>query len=224
MTGALGIIWAVARKDLQLEARNRDVVLTVAAFALLVLAVFTFAIDLSPANERLIGPGVLWTAVAFAGVTGLGRSFAAETERDTLEGMMLAPVGRDLLFLGKALGNFLFMSMALAVILPAFGALFNVVVFRPELFAVAALVLAGFSAMGTLFAGMAVKVRAREVMLPVLFLPSVAPLLMAAVEVTAGVTLERNWREAGEWLGLAAAYDAVFITVAALVFPSVLED
>ncbi len=221
---ALTVIWVIARKDLLLEARNRDVIVTVAAFALLVLAVFTLAVDLTPANARAVGPGVLWTGIAFAGVTGLTRAFAAELEHDTLEGLMLAPVSRDLLFLGKALGNFLFMALALAVILPAFAVLFNVVVFRPELIVMSVLAVAGFSAVGTVFAAISAKVRAREVMLPMLFLPVVAPLLMAATEVTAGVTLGRSWRESWEWFGLAAAFDGVFVVVSAVVFQFILED
>lgn len=221
---ALSIIWAIARKDLLLEFRNREVVVSIAAFAVLVLAMFVLAVDLTPQNARVIGPGILWTGVAFAGVTGLNRAFAAEMERDTLEGLMLAPVSRDLIFLGKSLGVFLFMAFALAVILPVFAVLFNVVVFRWEMFAIGALAVAGFSAVGTVFAAMSTRVRAREIMLPMLFLPVVAPLLMAAVEVTAGVTLERNWRDNAQWLGLAAGFDAVFFIVAVTVFPALLED
>ena len=221
---AFSIIWAIARKDLLLEFRNREVILSVTAFAVLVLAMFVLAVDLTPQNARVIGPGILWTGVAFAGVTGLNRAFAAETESDTLEGLMLAPVSRDLIFLGKTLGVFLFMAFALAVILPVFAVLFNVVVFRWEMFAIGALAVAGFSAVGTVFAAMSTRVRAREIMLPMLFLPVVAPLLMAAVEVTAGVTLEQSWRDNAQWLGLAAAFDAVFFIVAAAVFPSLLGD
>lgn len=221
---ALSIIWAMARKDLLLEFRNREVIVSIAAFAVLALAIFALAVDLTPQNARVIGPGILWTGVAFAGITGLNRAFAAETERDTLEGLMLAPVSRDLLFLGKVLGSFLFMALALAVVLPVFAVLFNVVIFRVEMVVVSVLAIAGFSGAGTLFAAMATRVRAREIMLPMLFLPVAAPLLMAAVEVTAGVTLGRSWRENAEWFGLAVAFDAVFLAAAAWVFPQVLED
>jgi heme exporter protein B len=110
------------------------------------------------------------------------------------------------------------------VILPVFAVLFNVIVFRWEMIAVSVLAIAGFSASGTVFAAMSLKARAREIMLPLLFLPVVTPLLMAAVEVTAGVTLKRNWSENAEWLGLAAVFDGVFVVLAVLVFPQVLED
>lgn len=222
--GALSVIWAVARKDLLLESRNRDVVIAIAALALLVLAVFTFAVALTPANARIVGPGVLWTGIAFAGVTGLNRAFAAEMERDTLDGLMLTPVSRDLIFLGKALGNFLFMAVALAVILPVFAALFNVIVFRFEMLVISLLAIGGFSAVGTMFAAMSTKVRAREIMLPMLFLPVAAPLIIAAVESTANVVAGRSWGDVAQWVGLAAAFDAVFLIVAAVVFQFVLED
>jgi heme exporter protein B len=224
MAGSLSIIWTLARKDLLLEARNRDVIVSIAGFSILVLAIFTFAVDLTPQNARLVGPGVLWAGISFAGVVGLNRAFALETERDTLEGLMLAPVSRDLLFLGKAFGNFLFLAAAQAIVLPLFAVLFNVVIFRWETLAICLLATIGFSAVGTVFAAMSVRVRAREIMLPMLFLPTVAPLIMAAVESTAHVVAGRSWSDMAQWLQLAGVFDVVFLVVSAFVFQFVLED
>ncbi|SVE02900.1 uncharacterized protein METZ01_LOCUS455754, partial [marine metagenome] len=173
MKGSLAIIWAIGRKDLLLEIRNKDVVVAVAGFALLVLVIFTFAIDLNQGNAKLVGPGVLWAGIAFAGVTGLNRAFALEVEASTIEALMLAPISRDLIYLGKALGNFLFIAAAQTIVIPLFAVLFNLIVFRWEMLAIALLTTLGFSAVGTLFAAMSVRVRAREVMLPLLFLPVV---------------------------------------------------
>ncbi|MEX0762723.1 MAG: heme exporter protein CcmB [Dehalococcoidia bacterium] len=224
MIGSLSIVWALARKDLLLEARNKDVIVSIAGFSLLVLVIFTFAIDLTPENARLVGPGVLWASVAFAGVVGLNRAFALETERDTLEGLMLAPVSRDLIFLGKALGNFLFIALALVIVLPLFTVLFNLAVFRLEMLAISLLATVGFSAVGTVFAAMSVRVRAREIMLPMLFLPTIAPLLMAVVESTGHLVAGRSWTDMSQWLQLAVAFDVVFLIVSAFVFQYVLED
>ena len=224
MKPALAIIWAVARKDVLLEVRNREVVVSIAVFALLVLAIFTFAIELNQRNAVLVGPGVLWAGIAFAGVIGLNRAFAIEIERDTLEGLMLAPISRDLIFLGKALGNFLFLCIAEAFVLPVFAVLFNLVVFRWEMLAIALLANLGFSSVGTVFAAMSVRVRAREVMLPMLFLPVVAPLLMAAVEATSGVVSERPFADFAQWIQLAGAFDVVFLVASAFFFQFVLED
>jgi heme exporter protein B len=167
---------------------------------------------------------VLWSAVAFAGVTGLNRAFSLEVEGNTLEALMLAPISRDLIFFGKALGNFLFITVALAVVLPVFAVLFNLVIFRWEMLAISLLTTVGFSAVGTLFAAMSVRVRAREVMLPLLFLPVVTPLIMAAVESTSHMVNGRSWSDMSEWLQLAVAFDVVFLVVSAFVFQHILED
>lgn len=224
MLPSLAIVWALARKDLLLEIRNRDVVISVAGFSILVLAIFTFAIDLDRDSAEVVAPGVLWAGIAFAGVVGLNRAFALETERDTLEGLMLAPVSRDLVFLGKALGNFLFLAISEAIVLPVFAVLFNLVIFRWETLVISLLATIGFSAVGTVFAAMSVRVRAREIMLPMLFLPVVAPIIMAAVESTADVVSGNSWAEMSQWLQLAAAFDVAFLIISAVVFQFVLED
>jgi heme exporter protein B len=224
MIDSLAVIWSIGRKDLLLELRNKDVVVAVAGFALLIMVIFTFSLNLSQDSARLIGPGVLWSAVAFAGVTGLNRAFSLEVEGNTLEALMLAPISRDLIFFGKALGNFLFITVALAVVLPVFAVLFNLVIFRWEMLAISLLTTVGFSAVGTLFAAMSVRVRAREVMLPLLFLPVVTPLIMAAVESTSHMVNGRSWSDMSEWLQLAVAFDVVFLVVSAFVFQHILED
>ncbi len=222
---SLGIIWAIARKDLLLEIRNRDVIVSIAGFVLLVFAIFTFAIDINDHdNALLVGPGVFWAGIAFAGVIGLNRAFALEMERDTLEGLMLTPVSRDLIFLGKALGNLLFLAISIAIALPVFAVLFNLVVFRFEMLVIALLTVIGFSSVGTVFAAMSVRVRAREIMLPLLFLPVVAPLLLAAIEATADLVAGDSWSEMSQWLQLAAAFDVVFLVVSAVIFQFILED
>ena len=224
MIDSLAVIWSIGRKDLLLELRNKDVVVAVAGFALLIMVIFTFSLNLSQDSARLIGPGVLWSAVAFAGVTGLNRAFSLEVEGNTLEALMLAPISRDLIFFGKALGNFLFITVALAVVLPVFAVLFNLVIFRWEMLAISLLTTVGFSAVGTLFAAMSVRVRAREVMLPLLFLPVVTPLIMAAVESTSHMVNGRSWSDMSEWLQLAVAFDVVFLVVSAFVFQHIVED
>lgn len=224
MRGSLAIIWAIGRKDLLLEIRNKDVVVAVAGFALLVLVIFTFAIDLNQGNAKLVGPGVLWAGIAFAGVTGLNRAFSLEVEGNTLEALMLAPISRDLIYLGKALGNFLFIAVAQIIVIPVFAVLFNLVVFRWEMLAISLLTTLGFAAVGTLFAAMSVRIRAREVMLPLLFLPVVTPLLMAAVESTSDVVNGRSWSDMSQWLQLAVAFDVAFLVVSAFIFQYILED
>lgn len=222
--GALGPIWAIARKDLLLEFRNRDIVVSIVVFSLLVLVIFNFAIELTPVNAAAVGPGILWVAVAFAGVIGLNRAFVLEKDRDALDGLMLAPISRDTLFLGKGLGSLVFMLTAEAVLLPVFAALFDVDIMRVETAVVASMTTLGFSAAGTVFAAMAVNTRSREIMLPVLFLPVISPLLIAAVEATGQVAGGGSWSAAGQWIQIIAVFDVIFVAGGALLFHYVLED
>ncbi|MBI4306411.1 MAG: heme exporter protein CcmB [Chloroflexi bacterium] len=222
--GVLGPIWAIARKDLLLEFRNRDIVVSLLVFSLLVLVIFNFAVELTPVNRFVVGPGILWVAVAFAGVIGMNRAFIIEKDRDALDGLMLAPVSRDTLFFGKALGSLVFMLIAEAVLFPVFTVLFDVDILRVETAVIAAMATFGFSAAGTAFAAMAVNTRSREIMLPVLFLPVISPLLIAAVEATARVAEGGSWSDAAQWIQLTAVFDIVFFVAAAVLFHFVLED
>ena len=224
MKESLAVIWAIGRKDLLLETRNKDIIIAVSAFALLVLMVFTFAIDINHGNAKLIGPGILWAGIAFAGVTGLNRAFALEAEGNTLEALMLAPISRDLIYVAKMLGNFLFITAAQIIVFPIFAVLFNLAVLRWEILVISLLTTIGFSAIGTLFAAMSMRVRAREVMLPLLFLPIVTPLMMAAVESTSQVVNGGSWPDISRWLQLAVAFDIAFIVVSAFIFQQIVED
>ena len=224
MKESLAVIWAIGRKDLLLETRNKDIIVAVSAFALLVLMVFTFAIDINQVNAKLTGPGILWASIAFAGVTGLNRAFALELEGNTLEALMLAPISRDLIYVGKMFGNFLFITAAQIIVIPIFAVLFNLAVLKWEMLVVSLLTTIGFSAIGTLFAAMSMRVRAREVMLPLLFLPVVTPLIMAAVESTSHVVNDGGWPEISQWIQLALAFDIAFIVVSAFIFQQILED
>ena len=224
MKESLAVIWAIGRKDLLLETRNKDVIVAISAFALLVLMIFTFAIDINQVSAKLTGPGILWASIAFAGVPGLNRAFALELEGNTLEALMLAPISRDLIYAGKMFGNFLFITAAQIIVIPIFAVLFNLTVLRWEMLVVSLLTTIGFSAIGTLFAAMTIRVRAREVMLPLLFLPVVTPLIMAAVESTSHVVNDSSWPEIYQWIQLAIAFDIAFIVISAFIFQQILED
>lgn len=225
IVASLRIIWTLAKKDLLLEVRNREIVVSIAVFALLVLAIFSFTLDLNNLQQaKLVGPGVLWTGIAFAGVIGINRSFSIETEHETLDGLMLAPISRDLLFLGKTLGNFLFLLISQILIIPVFALLFNAVIFRPEMLVICLLTTIGFSSVGTIFGALAARARSREIMLPMLFLPVISPLMLAAIEVTSGIVKEENSAYISKWMQLAIGFDLVFLILSAVLFHFVLED
>ena len=137
---------------------------------------------------------------------------------------MLCPVSRDVIFFGKMLANLLFMLTVEALILPIFSVLFNLSLFMPEVIVIAFLATVGFAAVGTLFSAMAVNTRSREIMLPILFFPVVAPVLIAAVEASAVVIGGRSWSDMGRWPQLIAVFDVLFLVASAFVFQFTLED
>ena len=117
----LVLVW----KDILLELRSRDIIVSVLVFAFLVVVVFNFALNVTPQEVTELAPGVLWVAFAFAGTLAMNRAFVLEKEQGGLEGLLLSPVSRDAIFLGKALASFLFMLIVEAVLLPVFAILFN---------------------------------------------------------------------------------------------------
>jgi heme exporter protein B len=177
---------ALIRKDLQIEFRTKETLAALLLLGLLTLVVLSFAFD--PTSELRVeaAPGALWVAVIFAGVLGLNRSFLAERENECLQGLLLCPVDRGSIYLAKAVGNFLFMMAAQLVIVPIFIFFFNLPVSLGVVgvFLCLALGLLGFAAIGTLFAAISVRTRAREVMLPLLLLPLAVPIFIAGVKVT----------------------------------------
>ena len=207
-----------------LELRTKDFVVSVFVFSLLVILIFSFAIEPTPQVVERVAPGVLWTAFIFGGVLGLTRSFALERDGGNLHGLLLAPVPRDAVYLGKMLAAFLFMMVVEVLVYPVFGVLFDLPLLQPELIAVAMLATLGIAAVGTLFSAMAVNTRAREVMLPLLFLPAVVPVVIAAVEASAAALGGGSAGEVLRWLPLLAAYDAVFVVACAFAFHFVVEE
>lgn len=216
-----GQVGALLWKDLLLEWHRREFVATIGLFTLLVLVVFTFALDLAAEHRATVAPGALWVAYLFGGTLGLGRGFAQEREWGTLEGLLLAPVDRGAIYLAKLLGNAAYMLAVELLSLPVFVAFFDLPVLRLELLPVLVLGTLGFAAAGTLFAAMAAHGRSREVLLPVLFFPVAVPVVISCVKATAAVLAGA---EAGHWLSLLVAFVALIAVVAYLTFDAVVED
>ena len=179
----LAILW----KDVILELRTKDIVVSALVFALLVIVVFSFAVTPTPQTVAFVAPGILWISFTFGGVLGLNRSMALERESGGLHALMLAPVSRDLIFFGKMLGTFLFMLLVEVAVFPVFAVLFNFSLLLPGLIPVAVLATLAIATIGTLFAAIAANTRSREVMLPLLFFPVVVPVVIAAVEASTAV-------------------------------------
>lgn len=218
-------VYAIVVKDIAAELRTREMLSSMLVFALLVILIFNFAFELRADNQRTLAPGVLWAAIAFAGTLGLTRSFIVEKDRGSIDGLLLAPVDRSAIFLGKMLGNTLFIGIVDMITLPVFIVLFNL---PPKsllpLGGVAALGTFGLAGVGTLFSAMAVHTRAREVMLPVLLFPVAVPVILAAVKLTAGIIDNLPFSETQSWFSLLAVFDIVFAALSLILFDYVMEE
>jgi heme exporter protein B len=220
----LKAISAIVWKDLAAELRSRELLSAMLVFALLVVLIFNFAIELQPSLRSTITPGVLWVTFAFAGTLGLNRSMAVEKDRGCLDGLLLAPVDRSAIYFGKALSNLAFMLIVAIVILPIYSVLYNTNLFNPGLLVVIVLGSIGYVAVGTLLSSMAVQTRTRDVLLPVLLFPVIVPVLLAAVKASGGFLQQLPMNEIWPWLNILIAYDVIFTAVAFMVFDYVVEE
>jgi heme exporter protein B len=195
----LADVGALARKDLRLELRSRDTILSMTLFVVATLVVFSFSLPADTEPEASYG--LLWVALLFTAILGLTRAFAAEREQRVLEGLVLAPCDRSAIWLGKAIAVLAFLALAEVVALPAFALFFEPVTWE----VVAAVVLAdlGLAAVGTLLAAMAAASRARELLLPLLLLPLAIPIVVGGV----GASISDD---PGQFLGFLALYDLIF--------------
>ena len=215
---------AITWKDALSEMRTREIVFSVLVFTLLVIVIFNFAFSASQEAMVLVAPGILWVTFAFAGVLSLNRSFIMEKEEGCLEGLMVCPISREVIYVGKMLGSLLFMLIIEAIALPIFALLFNLPAFSLQLVTITILTTIGFVAVGTLFSALAANTKAREMVLPILFLPIVVPLIISAVEASGLALSGEPWARLSSWLQIILAFDVIFLAVSFLVFAFVIEE
>jgi heme exporter protein B len=217
---------ALAAKDLRVELRSRTALVTAIVFAALVLVIFNFARDPASVSSRDLAPSVLWVTFTFAAMLTFNRAFAVEKENAALDGMLFSPLPRNAIFFGKYFANLGFVATVQVVTLPLFVLFFNVGLGHalPGLILVTILATLGFVAVGTVFAFVAVRTRFADLMLPVLLLPFLVPPVIGAVQVTTRLLVGRPLLEQAGWLRILGVYDLVFITICAMVFPSLLDE
>jgi heme exporter protein B len=220
------IALAIARKDAVAELRGRHATVSTLFFAAVVLLLFGFALGPDSARLAAAAPGLLWLAVVFAGLLAVSRLHLLETDDGALEQLALYPISRRAIYAGKALGGVAVMLVLGLVVLGAVGILFAVDVASAWLPLLTTVVLGaiGIAAVGTFYAGVTVRLRAREVMLPLLMLPVLAPLLLAAVKATAAALAGDPFDELGAWLQLLVAFDVIMIVAGAATYGYLLED
>jgi heme exporter protein B len=217
---------AIAEKDARAELRGRHAIVSTLFFAAVVLLLFGFA--LGPDRERLVAaaPGLLWLALVFAGMLAVSRLHLLETDDGALEQLALYPVPRRAIYAGKALAGFAVMGVLGLVVLGAVAVLFGASIGDAivPLLATVALGAIGIAAVGTFYAGLTVRLRARDVMLPLLMLPILAPLLLGAVKATSAALASDPFGELGAWLQLLVVFDVIMVTAGAATYGYLLED
>lgn len=223
----LKTVWLVVRKDLLIELRSREILYTTLFFAVSCVLVFAFGFvrDGRPVEDA--AAGILWIAIAFSGTLALGRAFERERQSETLRALMMAPVDRPALYVGKLAGVLLLLAVVEAIVVPLVALMFQAPVFAHPLLMAGLLVTGttGFAAVGTLFAAMLVRARSRDVLLPILLYPITIPVIIGGVRGTAALLqTDVDLPMATVWLSMLAFFDVVFITLALWTFePSMTE-
>jgi heme exporter protein B len=218
------VIWAVLWKDLRIELRTKDIFTSMAVFAVLALMIFNFAFELRIPDKTMVIPGVLWVTITFSGVLGLGRAFISEKDRGSMAGLLLAPVDRSAIYFGKMLASLIFILVMEVFLLPLMVIFFNTNFISLPLLLVLFLGTLGFAAVGTVFSGLAVNTRTREVLLPVLLFPVMLPVLMAGIRATIGFMEGDTLGEMMKWVNLLIFFDLLYLVVAYMTFDFVVEE
>jgi heme exporter protein CcmB len=220
-------VWLITRKDLLIEARSREILYTTIFFAVACVLVFAFGFVREGRAVTDAAAGILWIAIAFSGTLALGRAFERERQNETLRALMLAPVDRPALYVGKLLGVLILLALVEIVLVPLVALMFQAPLFQ-HIWLMLGLLgggTLGFAAVGTLFAAMLVRARSRDVLLPLLLYPMTIPVLIAGVRGTAAL-LQADVDEpmARAWVAMLAFFDVVFVTLALWTFEPVMTE
>jgi heme exporter protein B len=223
----LTTVWLVTRKDLLIEVRSREIVYATIFFAVSCVLVFAFGFvrDGRPVEDA--AAGILWIAIAFSGTLALGRTFERERSSETLRALLLAPVDRPAVYVGKLLGVLLLLGVVEIIVVPLVALMFQARVFIHPLL-MAGLLAAGtlgFAAVGTLFAAMLVRARSRDVLLPILLYPITIPVIIAGVRGTSALLqADVDVPMARAWLSMLVFFDVVFVTLALWTFEPAMTE
>ena len=218
--------WLVAKKDLTIELRTRTAFLSSVVFSMLGLTIFYFAWSPNAVSAIDVASGVIWVIFSFSGILAVQRSFSIEQPERAGDGLLVSPISREAIYLGKAIANVIFVGALQLVTIPVAALFYNLPFAQsvPLLLGISILASIGLVAVGTLFASMAVNTRMAELLLPMLSLPFFMPIVMAAATSTGRLLNGRPISESAVWLKLLVAFDIVFLTACMLAFPYTLEE
>lgn len=211
-------------KDLAAEWRSRELISSMLIFAILILIIFNFALELEPHTSAGISSGILWVTLIFSGTTALGHSMTAEKDRGCLDGLLLAPVDRSAIFFGKVLANWIFMLLVAGFLLPVYSMLYTVNLLHGGLILIVLLGTSGYSLTGTLLAALSMQTRTRDMLLPILLFPVVVPLLLACVKASSGYLQAYPSSDIQPWLTLLIVFNIIFAALGLLLFDTLMEE
>jgi heme exporter protein B len=219
-------IYHIFEKDILLELKSIEVINSMLIFSLLTVIVFSFIFEPGAEYKIDLVGGILWMAIVFAGILGLNKSMMSEVNGGNLNALLLAPVDKSAIFFGKVLSNFIFLIFMEIVTIPVFTIFYNVNIFKHTLLSIPVFILGtyGFSVLGTLFSIISVKSRTREVMLPILLLPLMIPIILAAIQSINIFIKGDTISDADRWIRLIAAFDLIFTFVVYAIFDYIVEE
>ena len=194
-------------------------------FSLIILLIFAFALPQNTSNQAEIVSGVLWVTFLLSGILSLSKSFQLEKDNSCMDAMLLTPVSRGAIFLGKMAGNVVFILIIQLLIIPVFSILFfqTILDYFAELVLLSFIAAVGFSALGTLLAGLTTDLRFKEILLPILLFPLLIPLLLACVRITRGILIGQGLVGVMDWFRLMIGFDLIFLIISYLIFEFVME-
>lgn len=224
--GFLAAVWAVVWKDLTMERHTRQMLSVMLVFSLTAVIVFNFALYGKLSAARDTATGFLWITILLAGTLGLNRSLMSEQENRSLDAILMAPIDRSAIYVGKVISITTFTLIMEAILIPIFTAFFNQPFWRPSVILILVLGTIGYVAAGVLITSMTVQTRSREVLLPVLLLPLTLPAVLAAAQVTAAFVAPvfPEWSEVQFPIALVVAYDLFMIIAGLFTFHYVVEE
>lgn len=212
-------------KDLKLDLRTKENLVSMLFFSVIILLVFGFAVPAEEETQRLLAPGIFWVTFLLSGFLGLNKNFQVEKEGNCMEALLLTPVSRGSIFLGKMSGNIVFIMILQTLLLPLVSLLFDSTFLScyGQLLGINLLAAIGFSSLGTLLAGITTDIRFKEILLPILLFPLVVPLLMACVTITQSILGGQGFLGEADWLKLLLGFDGIFLIISYLTFEFVME-
>lgn len=222
----LATVGAIVWKDLTMERHTKQTLSIMVVFSLAAVIVFNFALELALDAARQVSTGLLWIVILLASTLGLNRSLASEQENRSMDAVLIAPVDRSAIYVGKVISVTLFVTALEAILIPLFIAFFNKPYWRPQVLLIVVLGTIGYVAAGVLVSSMSIQTRSRDVLLPVLLLPLSLPSALAAATAVSAYMLPETppWSEVQAPVALLVAFDVLMLTTGFLTYHYVVEE